>query len=139
MVRQGEGVGCWQAAAGRVPFLHQRRERAGACGRPGPDREAQELMSRLLIAMAGLPGSGKSTLSRLLAAELGALRWDKDELRQMLFPAGAVPHDSTLNDFCMELLYTAAREGFERGAGVVILDGRPYRKASQRVRLVQVA
>jgi predicted kinase len=96
-------------------------------------------MSRLLIAMAGLPGSGKSTLSKLLAAELGALRWDKDELRQMLFPAGTVAHDGELNDFCMELLYKTAIEAFDRGAGVVILDGRPYREGKQRVRLTQVA
>jgi predicted kinase len=94
---------------------------------------------RLLIAMAGLPGSGKSTLSRVLAAELDALRWDKDEVRQMLFPAGSVVHDRALNDFCMEMLYTAAAEAFRRGVRVVILDGRPYRETAQRLRAAQVA
>jgi predicted kinase len=96
-------------------------------------------MSRLLMAMAGLPGSGKSTLSRLLAAELGAARWDKDELRELLFPAGTMTHDRALNDFCMELLYTAAAEAFRRGARVVILDGRPYREGAQRARAARVA
>ncbi len=92
--------------------------------------------------MCGLPGSGKSTLSRALAARLGALRWDKDELRHLLFPPGVVEHDRPLNDQCMELLYSAAREVFTSSTArvpAIILDGRPYLEERQRRRVREIA
>lgn len=92
--------------------------------------------------MCGLPGSGKSTLSRALASRLEALRWDKDELRQLLFPPGVVAHDRALNDLCMELLYSAARHAFASDRArvpVIILDGRPYVEERQRRRAREIA
>ena len=92
--------------------------------------------------MAGLPGSGKSTLSRALAGRIGAVRWDKDEVRHLLFPPDRVAHDSSLNDFCMELLYSAARHALateEPRVGSIILDGRPFARRSQRDRVREVA
>ncbi|OGA29941.1 MAG: hypothetical protein A3I01_02405 [Betaproteobacteria bacterium RIFCSPLOWO2_02_FULL_65_24] len=92
--------------------------------------------------MCGLPGSGKSTLSRALAERLGALRWDKDELRHLLFPPHAVQHDRALNDLCMELLHAAARHAFtlpSLGVPAVILDGRPFTEQQQRNRAREAA
>lgn len=92
----------------------------------------------LLVVMCGLPGSGKSTISRALADRLGALRWDKDELRHLLFPPARVTPDRELNDACMELIYAALPSGFAR-APVAILDGRPYATRAQRQRARQAA
>jgi len=92
--------------------------------------------------MAGLPGSGKSTLSRALAGRIGAVRWDKDEVRHLLFPPDRVAHDASLNDFCMELLYSAVRHALAAEGprvGSIILDGRPFARQSQRGRVREVA
>src|SRR5690242_18237303 len=41
---------------------------------------------RMLIAMAGLPGTGKSAIAARLAAELDAVALSKDDVRGALFP-----------------------------------------------------
>ena len=92
----------------------------------------------LVIAMAGLPGSGKSALARELERRLGALRWDKDELRELLFPAARVAHDRALNDFCMELAYSGIGQAAKR-VPVLILDGRPFTERAQRERAREAA
>lgn len=94
-------------------------------------------MTPLLIIMCGLPGSGKSTVSRRLAQRVEGLRWDKDELRHLMFPPELVQHDRALNDLCMEMLYAAALRVFARqdaGASPIILDGRPFMERGQRER-----
>jgi predicted kinase len=40
----------------------------------------------MLIAMAGLPASGKSTLAARLASELAGVVLSKDQVRAALFP-----------------------------------------------------
>ena len=92
----------------------------------------------LLIVLCGLPGAGKSSLSRELARRLGALRWDKDELRELLFPGARVRHDRALNDACMELLYAALTRAFVE-TRIVILDGRPFTESAQRTRVREAA
>jgi predicted kinase len=93
---------------------------------------------RLLVVMCGLPGSGKSTIARALADRLRAPRWDKDEIRHLLFPPAIAEHDRPLNDACMELLYAALPSAFERFP-VVILDGRPFATRAQRLRARRAA
>ena len=83
--------------------------------------------------MCGLPGSGKSTIARALADRLGAPRWDKDEVRHLLFPPALFEHGRTLNDACMELLYSALPSAFG-AASTIIIDGRPYTTRAQRAR-----
>jgi predicted kinase len=88
--------------------------------------------------MCGLPGSGKSAVARVLAERLGALHWDKDELRSVLFPADRVRYDAQVNDACMELLYSALPEAFKANS-VVIIDGRPFTQRAQRERVREAA
>lgn len=83
-----------------------------------------------LVALAGLPGTGKSALAKQLAAALGAPVFDKDVLRRELF--GALPsYTAEQNDAAVRKCHEAAREAFAGGASDVILDGRTYSRREQ--------
>lgn len=99
----------------------------------------------MLIAMAGLPGTGKSFLANALAARLGAVPGaapgalpgavpavvlDKDRLRAAIFPPQEIEYSSAQDDFCMDLLYQSAGYLLAKGRSV-ILDGRTYTRQAQ--------
>jgi len=85
-----------------------------------------------LIALAGLPGAGKSTLARALAAELGAPVFDKDTVRAALFGPDRIEYSREQDDLCWELtLRAAAWELARRRPACAILDGRTYCRAGQ--------
>jgi predicted kinase len=81
----------------------------------------------VLIAMAGLPASGKSTLAANLAKDLQAVVLDKDQVRAALFPPPALDYSPAQDDIAMAAIYQAAgailRAEPQR---VVILDGRTF-------------
>lgn len=94
----------------------------------------------MLIAMAGLPGTGKSTLARALAADLGAVVLDKDRVRAALFPPGVLDYSTAQNDFAMEVIYeTAAFLLAQEPHRPVIVDGRTFSRRAQVQRLVAAA
>lgn len=86
----------------------------------------------MIIAMAGLPGTGKSTLARELAKDLPANILNKDTLRAALFAPGEVEYTSRQDDFVVGLMLELAeyrtRTGLSRH---VILDGRTFSKKAQ--------
>jgi len=93
-----------------------------------------------LIALAGLPGAGKSTLARALAAELGAPVFDKDAVRAGLFGPEGVEYSRAQDDLCVERTYRAAEDALRGGGGGAagggrpahaLLDGRTYSRAGQ--------
>jgi predicted kinase len=85
----------------------------------------------LLVAFAGLPGTGKSTLARLLADELGALLLDKDEVRSALFD-GHVAYTADQDDFVMDVIYRTAEHAARSGSvPCVVIDGRTYARREQ--------
>jgi predicted kinase len=87
-------------------------------------------MTPLLIAMAGLPGTGKSTLAAALADALPAVVLDKDKLRAGLIPPERVEYTRAQDDYIYELLLKAAEYNLNRGRHV-ILDGRTFTRRYQ--------
>ena len=89
----------------------------------------------LLIALAGLPGTGKSVLARPLAQALPAAVLDKDRVRAGLFPPEEVDYTAQQDDLVMEAIFLAATYLLRKGRSV-ILDGRLYARAYQVERLL---
>jgi len=89
----------------------------------------------MLILMAGLPGSGKSALSRALAAELGGMVLDKDEVRAALFSPADIEYSTEQDDFCMGIMLKVAGYLFRKDPSRrVFLDGRTFSCTYQRER-----
>jgi len=91
---------------------------------------------KLLIAMAGLPGTGKSTLARRLGELLPAVVLDKDTIRAALFPAPEIDYSIRQDDFCVAIMLQTASYLMDKGR-TVILDGRTFTLKYQVDRLVR--
>jgi len=86
----------------------------------------------MLILMAGLPGTGKSTLSRTLANEIGGTVLDKDKIRAALFLAADIEYSTEQDDFCMAIMLKVAGYIFRKDpTRYVFLDGRTFSRAYQ--------
>ncbi len=86
----------------------------------------------MLIAMAGLPGSGKSTIAARLAQELGGVVLSKDQVRAALFPPPVLDYSSAQDEISMDAIFTAAahiRKTFTDRP--VIIDGRTFLRSYQ--------
>ena len=81
----------------------------------------------MIVLMAGLPGTGKSTLARELAARVGASVIGKDEIRHALFSARDLEYSTEQDDFVMGIMLQAAAWILRKDPGrIVILDGRRF-------------
>lgn len=79
----------------------------------------------MIVQMAGLPGTGKTTLATALAEHLDGLRLDKDAVRHALFGPHHTAYRRDQDDFCVQALFTAAEWHLSKHPdAVVILDGR---------------
>jgi adenylylsulfate kinase len=86
----------------------------------------------MLIAMAGLPGTGKSTLARRLAQALPAIVLDKDAVRAALFPPSEIEYSTPQDDLCVDVMLKVAGYILARDARKhVILDGRTFSRRYQ--------
>jgi predicted kinase len=86
----------------------------------------------MLILMAGLPGTGKSTLSSALAARLGGTVIDKDQVRVALFSPPDIEYSTEQDDFCMAVMLKVAGYLFRKDpVRVVFLDGRIFSRTYQ--------
>jgi adenylylsulfate kinase len=86
----------------------------------------------MLIVLAGLPGTGKSTLALRLAARLPAAILDKDRIRAGLCPPDDVTYTADQDDFVMDVAYRTAEYLLRTEPDrAVTLDGRTFSKADQ--------
>src|SRR4051812_15539350 len=82
--------------------------------------------------MAGLPGTGKSTLAARLADALGGGVLSKDVVRAALFPAPVLDYSAAQDDIAMSAVYSAAEHLLNaQPARPVFLDGRTFSKPGQ--------
>lgn len=89
----------------------------------------------LLVVYCGLPGVGKSTLSRYTADQLGAVRYRSDEVRQDLFEEPTYTAAETRKTYAT--LTRRAQTTLEAGQDVVI--DATFKQASERDRATAVA
>jgi len=86
----------------------------------------------LVVAMAGLPGTGKSTVARRLAAAVGGAVIDKDAVRQALFGEVWTEYSVAQDDFVLTLMLAAAERLIaQQDCPAVFLDGRTFSRAYQ--------
>jgi len=86
----------------------------------------------MIVAMAGLPATGKSALACCLADELPAIVLDKDIVRAALFPPSEIEFSLRQDDFCMGVMMSVAKYILGRDrAKHVILDGRTFSRRYQ--------
>lgn len=93
----------------------------------------------MLILMAGLPASGKSTLCRELAKLAPSTVLDKDSIRQAVF-GEHVDYSREQDDLCGEMMLAAAGYLFAHRPELrVFLDGRTWSRRCQREQAIAAA
>src|SRR5277367_4386566 len=92
----------------------------------------------MVVIMAGLPGTGKSTVARALAQRFPGAVLDKDIIRAALFAPERVEYSRAQDDFCQEImLQTAAYLLGRKSSLSVLLDGRTFSRRYQRDRVLE--
>lgn len=94
----------------------------------------------MIVLMAGLPGSGKTTLALALAKRTSGRVLSKDEIRHALFSADEIEYSARQDDFCLQVMLETAGYLLERDQHrVVFLDGRPFSRRYQIENVVKAA
>jgi len=86
----------------------------------------------MIILMAGLPGTGKSTLARVSAAQSEGVVLDKDEIRSVLFAPRFVEYSAEQDDFCQSVMFETVGYLLGRHPELrIFIDGRTFSRAYQ--------
>ncbi len=85
------------------------------------------------VLLAGLPGTGKTTLGHALAERLGGHVLNKDVVREATFGPRHVEYSRPQDDFVEDYLVAAAHWLWQRDPGLwIFFDGRVFGRAEQR-------
>src|SRR5207302_7009442 len=94
----------------------------------------------MIVLMAGLPGTGKTTLARELAIRTSGRVLSKDEIRHAIFSSVEIEYSSRQDDFCMHIMLETVAYLLEGDAGrFIFLDGRPFSRRYQIENVLTVA
>jgi predicted kinase len=84
------------------------------------------------VLMAGLPGTGKSTLAEALARELHGVVLSKDAVRAALFAGDLTDYTREQDDLCFGMVLQAAEYLADRQqTDFIFLDGRTFSRREQ--------
>ena len=88
------------------------------------------------VLMAGLPGTGKSTLAAHLANALQGIVLNKDVIRAAVFPEPFVEYSIEQDELVMDLMLAAAAWLEQRHPSLwIFFDGRTFSRRAQRARV----
>src|ERR1051326_2149735 len=86
----------------------------------------------MIVLMAGLPATGKSTLARELARRTSGRVLSKDDVRHALFLPGEIEYSTRQDDFSLQVMLETAAYLLVRDPGQkIFLDGRPFSRRYQ--------
>lgn len=92
------------------------------------------------VLMAGLPGTGKTTLAEALSRRLGGVVLSKDKVRASLFPSDLIDYSVAQDDLCMDAVIEAAQYlAAHSRVPFVFLDGRTFSHAYQIEQVIPAA
>ena len=86
----------------------------------------------MIVLLAGLPGTGKSTLALGLAERLNAAILSKDAIRHALFAPPDVEYSTSQDDLVLRIMLEAATWLLRKHpARILFLDGRTFSRRYQ--------
>ena len=92
------------------------------------------------VLMAGLPGTGKSTLAEEISQEVNGIVLSKDVVRAALFPGTLTDYTCEQDDLCFRMILKAAEYlAAHRQTELIFLDGRTFSRKEQIEQAIQAA
>lgn len=94
----------------------------------------------MIVALMGLPGSGKTWLADQLQEHMDCVVLNRDIIRDSIFPEEDLDYSAAQNELAAQVTNQVAEYILARNHQyTVILDGRPLSKQSQREEIRDIA